>query len=94
MALVVHSALSSCSSHVQPDIVMLTHPCCSSTHAPMQVRYMERDGAELQAAGAGAQHRDVMQDIFLQVSRSWLIRAVSRPWHPLISKPHHQLSQL
>lgn len=31
---------------------------------------MERDAAELQAAGAGAQHRDVMQDIFLQV-RAW-----------------------
>jgi hypothetical protein len=32
-----------------------------------QVRYMERDAAELEAAGAGAQHRDVMQEIFLQV---------------------------
>lgn len=28
---------------------------------------MERDAAELQAAGAGAQDRDIMQDIFLQV---------------------------
>jgi hypothetical protein len=35
----------------------------------VQVRYMERDAAELQAAGAGAQDRDIMQDIFLQVRR-------------------------
>jgi hypothetical protein len=43
--------------------------------ARVQVRYMERDAADLQAAGAGAQHRDAMQDIFLQVSRSADCRA-------------------
>lgn len=53
------------------------------SHAPVcvppprvQVRYMERDAADLQAAGAGAQHRDAMQDIFLQVSRSCWLQAV------------------
>jgi hypothetical protein len=49
-------------SHIFADFADITW-----VHSAAQVRYMERDAAELEAAGAGAQHRDVMQDIFLQV---------------------------
>lgn len=55
----------------QASVLATMRVGCQVSHSStaVQVRYMDRDAAELQAAGAGAQDRDVMQDIFLQVSR-------------------------